>query len=132
MDGGRDPYLSPLDIPKFHDTIRERSVGLNCITRHDAFRLACNLAMHRRRVAAVLLQAARLEFHAELLEVRPPCSEWLNAISQELGFKICSPQERDAARRHFFDRSAISMFFVTFQAAVDGRGRRLVFNAHET
>jgi hypothetical protein len=132
MDGGRDPYLSPLDIPKFRDTVLERAVELNCITWQSAVRLTCDLAMHRRRVAAMPLQAARLEFHAELLEVRPPCSEWLNAISQELGFKICSSQEIDAARPHFCDHSAISMFFVTFQAVTDGRDRRLVFNADET
>jgi hypothetical protein len=95
MDGGRDPQLSPLDIPKFRDTILERDVELNCITRPDALRLACDSAMHRRRVAAMPLQAARPEFHPELLEVHPPCSEWLNAIAQELGLKIYSPQEID-------------------------------------
>jgi hypothetical protein len=78
----------------------------------------------------MLLQAARLEFHAELLEVHPPCSKWLNAIDQELGLKICSPQDIDACR-HFCDHGAISMFFVAFQAVFDGRGRRLVFNAGE-
>jgi hypothetical protein len=87
MDGGRDPYLSPLDSAKFRDTILERAVELICITRYDALRLACDLAMHHRRVAAMLPQAARLEFHAELLESHPPCSEWLNAIAQELGLK---------------------------------------------
>jgi hypothetical protein len=35
MDGGRDPYLSPLDVPKFRDTILERAVELNCITQHE-------------------------------------------------------------------------------------------------
>jgi hypothetical protein len=60
----------------------------------------------------MLLQGARLEFHAELLEVHPPLSEWLNEIAQELGLKICSPQEIDAARRHFRDHSAISMFLL--------------------
>jgi hypothetical protein len=88
--------------------------------------------MQRRRVAPTLLQAARLEFHVELLEWHPPCLEWLNAIAQELGLKICLPQEIDADRRHFCDNTAISMFFVMFQVVIDGRDHRLAFNADET
>jgi hypothetical protein len=36
MGGGRDPYLSLLDIPRFRDEILERAAELNYITRRDA------------------------------------------------------------------------------------------------
>jgi hypothetical protein len=132
MDGSTDPYLSLLDLVKFRDAIIERCFELNCITRSEARILARDLAFTRRRIAAMLLQEARLELPADLLDVSPPSPEWMNMIAQELQVRICSPQEIDAARRHFCDHMSISMFFVTFRDVIEGRDKRLVFNMDET
>jgi hypothetical protein len=61
MGGGHDPYLSRLDMPRFRDEILERAAELNCITRTDALVFAFDLALRRRRIAVMLLEAANLE-----------------------------------------------------------------------
>jgi hypothetical protein len=132
MDGGRDPYISPLDLAKFRNMIIERAADLNCITRHDALLLAHDLRVLRRRIAAMLLQSACLELPDKLFEIPPPCPEWLNGIAEELGLKICWSQELDAVRRCFCDHEAISFFFIRFQSVIEGRDPRLIFNMDET
>jgi hypothetical protein len=110
MDGGRDPYLSPLDLGKFREIVLERAADLNCITRRDTLLLACDLSLRRRRIARMLLETARLRIPEDLLDVTPPSPEWVNQIGAELELKICAPQEIDAARRHFCDHDSITFF----------------------
>jgi hypothetical protein len=71
MTGGQDPYLSSLDLPKFRDAVLERAGALNGITRRDAMLLASDLLLQRRRIAAMVLKAARLEVPLDLLHVEP-------------------------------------------------------------
>jgi hypothetical protein len=110
MGGGRGPYLSPLDMPRFRDEILERVAELNYITRRDALVFAFNLALRSRRIAVMQLEAANVEIPAEFMGLTSPSPEWLNTIAQELDLKICAPQELETARRCFCDYCAISFF----------------------
>jgi hypothetical protein len=47
MAGGRNLYLSLLDMPRFRDEILERAAELNCITRRDALVFAFDLTLRR-------------------------------------------------------------------------------------
>jgi hypothetical protein len=126
MGGGRDPYLSPFNLPTFRDHVLARAAELNCITRGDALILAFDLAFQRRRMSVMLLEAACLELSPELLNITPPSPEWLNKIAGELDLRICAPQELEAARCCFCDYEAISLFFY-FQSVIEGRNPRLIF-----
>jgi hypothetical protein len=114
MGGGRDPSLSLLDMPRFRDEILERAAELNCITRRDALVFAFDLTLRRRRIAAMLLEAANLEIPDKFLSLTSPSPEWLNTIVQELDLKICAPQELEVTRRCFCDHGAISFFSCIF------------------
>jgi hypothetical protein len=101
MGSGRDSYLSPLDLPTFRDHVLARASELNCITRRDPLILAFDLALQRRRISVMLLEAACLELSPEFLDIIPPSPEWLNGIVGELDLRICAPQELEAAHRYF-------------------------------
>jgi hypothetical protein len=132
MEGGRDPSISAMDVPAFRDAVTARAAELNCITRGHALLVAFDLALRRRRVGAVRLEAAHMQCPPELLQVEPPSPEWLRAAAADLGLKNCSPQELDAARRCFCDHEAISTFFITFQSVIQGRDPQLGLNMDET
>jgi hypothetical protein len=65
--------------------------------------LASDLLLQRRRIAAMLLKAARIEPPPDLLQVGPPSDEWVNGIAQKPELRICTPQELEAAHRQFCD-----------------------------
>jgi hypothetical protein len=131
MGGGRDPYLSPFDLPTFRDHVLARAAELNCIARRDALILAFDMSLQRRRVAIMLLEAACFELPPQFLDITPPSAEWLNGIAGELDLRICAPQKIEAARRYFCDYEAI-FFFLRFQSVIEGRNPRLIFNMDET
>jgi hypothetical protein len=130
MEGGRDRYLSLLNMSQLRGEILERAAELNCITRRDALVFAFDLALRCRRIAVMLLEAANLEIPDEFLSLTSPLPEWLNNIAQELDLKICAPQELEAARRCFCNYGVIS-FFIHFQSVIEGRNPRLVFNMED-
>jgi hypothetical protein len=90
-------------MPRFRDEILERAAELNCITSRDDLVFVFDLALRRRRIAVILLEAVNFEIPDKFLGLTSPSPEWLNTIVQELDLKICAPQELEAARRCFCD-----------------------------
>jgi hypothetical protein len=131
MDGGRDFYLSPLDKPKFEEMVRERADDLNCITSRDAILIATDLILSRRKIAAMLLQAALVDPPRSFMDITAPCHKWLTQLTRELRLRICSTRELEDIRREFCDHEAIAPFFAQFQTVIKGRDPRLVFSMHE-
>jgi hypothetical protein len=56
-------------MPRFRDEIFEQAAELTCITRRDALVFAFDLALRRRRIEVLLLEAANLEIHNEFLSL---------------------------------------------------------------
>jgi hypothetical protein len=105
--------ISLLDLPTFCDHLLARADDLNCMTRRDAFILAFDLALQRRRIAVMLLEAACLELPSEFLNITLPPPEWLNGITGELDLRIGAPQELEAACATFaIMKPYPSLFFI--------------------
>jgi hypothetical protein len=81
-----------ISLPLIYRHVLARGAELNCITRRDALILAFDLALQRRRIAVILLEAACLELPPEFLNITPSSPEWLNGIAGELDWRICTPQ----------------------------------------
>jgi hypothetical protein len=95
MDGHDDSYLSPLDEKRFCDLLCERANELNCITSRDALLIASDLALQRRRIAAMVLGTPRLQTPLDFLDVAPPSREWLRTMATDLP---CSSAPRASSR----------------------------------
>jgi hypothetical protein len=79
----------------------------------------------------MLLAAARIEAPGDLLDVTPPCPEWLHRMTADLDLYICSSQDLDKFRRRFCDYQAVALFFERFHPLIEQRDPRLVFTMHE-
>jgi hypothetical protein len=66
VSGGRDAYLSDLDIIKVRDEAIARAQDLRCITAHDAITIAISLKCERLHRAAAILRMCHVFLQSHL------------------------------------------------------------------
>jgi hypothetical protein len=79
MPGGRDPYLSDLDLIKFCEQALERAQELQCVTVHEAVTIAAAVKRERVPRAAEILWMCCLQCAGPLV----PMSSGQLAISRQ-------------------------------------------------
>jgi hypothetical protein len=75
-------------MPRFRDEILEPAAELNCITRRDMLVFAFDLALRRRQIAVMLLEAVNPETPDEFLTLTSPSPEWFNTIAESWTLKF--------------------------------------------
>jgi hypothetical protein len=129
--GGRDAYLSDIDLAKFHSQAVEHAHDVDCLTVHDAITLAATLKRDRILRAREIMRICHLGLEAHLETESQPSRAWVYEIAEKCSLRIVAPQYLEDARRRFCDYDTITEFFVKYELLFH-RDRRLIFNADET
>jgi hypothetical protein len=131
QSGGRDGYLSDLDIIKFRQEAVARAHDLRCITVHDAITIAASLNRERLHRAAAILKMCNLCLHPHLITEAQPTRSTIAEIVKICDLRIVNSQQLESARRWSCSFNAIADFFTRFSLLFQ-RDPHLIFNADET
>jgi hypothetical protein len=82
MPGGRDPYLSDLDLIKFREQALERAQELQWATAHEAVTIAAALKRERVHRATEILWMCRVFLHHHLIIEAQPSHGWVYEIAE--------------------------------------------------
>jgi hypothetical protein len=97
MPGGRDPYLSDLDLIKFREQALERAQELHCVTVHEATTITAALKRERVHRAAEILRMCRVFLHDHLTTEAQPSCGWVYEFAEMCQMRITTPQELESA-----------------------------------
>jgi hypothetical protein len=99
MPGGRDAYLSDLDLIKFREQALERAQELRCVTVHESIIIAAALKRERVHRAAEILRMCQVFLHHHLITETQPSRGWVYEIAEMCQLHIRTPQELENGHR---------------------------------
>jgi hypothetical protein len=131
MTGGRDRFLSDLDLLVFKTRALEHCRDVECLTTRNAVALATATKRECLRRAVEIMRICGLTLYHHLEGESQSCRSWVNETAEICSLRIAPPQYLEAARRWLCNSEAISQFYVVFGTLFQ-RNPRLIFNADET
>jgi hypothetical protein len=130
---GRSSYIGDYDERKLIAKLTTEEEHYNCMEVKETANFIRDLANKRTRSARAILEAADCDTLAKKIPfpTNIPHTHTLKRIAERIGFRVCTPQYLDDARRKACDKEVITDFFAQFGHLFD-RDPRLIFNMDET